>query len=341
MLAYGSCCVKGVMYPVMEDCLHSNDQIPIYSVIIPVYNSASTLSELYHRIVSVMESIGERFELVFVEDCGSDPSWQVLRDMALKDNRVTALQLLRNSGQGNATLAGMRLARGQYIVTIDDDLQHPPEELPKMINALLEDEQIDVVIGVPKEKRQHFIRRLGSSFINQINSVFLDKDPLLRLTGFRVMRSIVAQSIIQMRVPYPALGPMILSVTRRVRNVTVRHDFRKEGQSGYTFRRIVKQTLSNLIGYSMLPLRLLALLGVVGIIVSILLGGYYLYRYFFIGVGVPGWTTILILLLTFSGFNFFAFAVIGEYVLRITQISTQTSQCVVRETVRKNSVFPK
>lgn len=303
----------------------------VYSVVVPVYRSEPMLPELYERIVTVMESLGETFEMIFVEDCGPDRSWNVLRDLAGKDNRVLALQLMRNSGQGSATLAGFTRARGRLVITLDDDLQHPPEELPAMIRELRENDDLDVVIGAPAVKNHNAVRRIGSSFINRVNSVFLEKDPALFLTGFRVMRRSVARSLLEMRVPYPALGPMILSVTRRVRNVTVRNNPRTEGKSGYTASRIFKQTLSNLIGYSMLPLRLLALIGAAGIMISVLLAGYFLCRYFFIGIAVPGWMTLLLILLGISGFNFFAFAILGEYILRITQISTGTTQIVVRD----------
>lgn len=312
--------------PTFDGCI-------VYSVVVPVYNSEGMLRELHRRIVAVMEELHEPFEIVFVEDCGRDRSWHVLRDLAGGDLRVTALQLMRNSGQGNATLAGLSRARGAFVITLDDDLQHPPEELPPMIRTLHEDADLDVVIGVPREKQHHFVRRMGSNFINCVNSWFLEKDPKLRFTGFRVMRFQVAKALVAMQVPYPALGPMLISATRRIANVTVRHDPRKEGRSGYTVQRIVKQTLSNFIGYSMLPLRILAMIGAMGVLGSVLLGTYYFTRYFIIGVSVPGWMTLLLLTLAISGFNFFAFSIIGEYILRIMQTSSRTSQCVVRQAV--------
>lgn len=150
---------------------------PVYSIVVPVFNSAATLPELYQRIVFVMESLNEDFELIFIEDCGSDNSWQVLKNIALQDTRVTAMQLLKNVGQGSATLAGLAQAKGSFIITLDDDLQHPPEELSILIGALRSNDNLDVVIGVPKVKHHHFVRRLGSSFINKLNN-FLSKKTL-------------------------------------------------------------------------------------------------------------------------------------------------------------------
>jgi polyisoprenyl-phosphate glycosyltransferase len=312
-----------------------NKETPFHSIVVPVYNSEELLPELYRRLVSVMEQIGEPFEMIFVEDCSRDLSWHVVRDLAEKDSRVTAIQLMKNSGQGNATLCGLAEAHGRFVITLDDDLQNPPEEIPPMIQRLVANDDLDVVIGSPQEKRHNLIRRIGSSFINRMNSWFLDKDLKLRFTGFRVMRRQVVEALLDMQVPYPALGPMIISATRRIENLTVRHDPRLQGQSGYNLRRIIRQAISNFIGYSILPLHLLAIIGALGITASILTGSYFLFRYFFVGITVPGWMTLTLLLVALSGFNFFAFAVIGEYILRITQVSTRTSRTIVRTVISK------
>lgn len=305
---------------------------PTFSVVVPVFNAEATLPELYRRLVSTMEAIGGRFELIFVEDCGSDGSWQELLALTSQDHRLQALQMMRNSGQGNATLAGIQAADGELIITLDDDLQHPPEEIPPLVQTLVENDGLDVVIGVPAVKRHHFVRRLGSWLLNQANSRFLQKDPDLRFTGFRVMRRVVAKELVRQHPPYPAIGPMLISITPRIANVTVRHDARKQGRSGYNLRKLFKQTLANLIGYSVLPLHLLAAIGAAGIVISALVAIYFVIRYFTYGIGVPGWTTLLVTLLAISGFNFFAFGILGEYILRISQATEQRNQRAVRQT---------
>jgi dolichol-phosphate mannosyltransferase/undecaprenyl-phosphate 4-deoxy-4-formamido-L-arabinose transferase len=302
----------------------------IFSIIVPVYNSAAMLPELYQRLVGVMGELKEPFEIIFVEDGGKDNSWQVLEDLAAKDDRVAAIQMMRNFGQGCATLCGMERAIGELIITLDDDLQHPPEELPFLIESLRSNRDLDAVMGVPKQKRHNLIRRLGSKFVDRINSYLLNKDPQLKFTSFRVMRAGVVAALLTKRVPYPAIGPMLLSVTRRIGNVTVRHEPRQQGRSGYTFSRIVKQTLSNFIGYSMLPLKLLAIFGSLGILGSLILGVFYLFRYLISGSVVPGWTSLMLVLVALSGFNFFAFAVLGEYLLRIFYLQSTTQQYFVR-----------
>lgn len=301
-----------------------------FSVIVPVLNSSGTLHELHSRLIGTMESIGGTFELLFVNDCSSDASWRELQRIAAEDPRVVALNLMTNAGQGSASLAGFSRARGAKLITLDDDLQHPPEEIPKLLRTLEQEDELDVVIGVPIMRQDPLLRRMGSSLINWINSMLLGKPLDLRFTAFRAMRREIADYLLELRVPHPALGPMILSVTRRVKNIPVRHEPRKRGSSGYSFRKILVMTLSNCIGYSVLPLHALAVLGTLGLMATTAAGAFFVYRYFWIGISVPGWMTLTLLSLTLASFNFMAFSVLGEYVLRISKVSSGNRQWLIR-----------
>ena len=305
----------------------------MYSIVIPVYNSEQTLPMLYERIIRVMGSLGETFEIVFVEDCGRDNSWQVLQTLAEKDERIRAIQLLRNYGQARATMCGLRHSRGCFVVTMDDDLQHPPEEIPVLIEALEKDSNLDAVIGIPREKKHVLWRRLGSEFLNIIDSYVFKKDRSLKFAGFRIMRRLVVDSLVERNVPQPAVGALLCSITPRIANVHVHHDPRTVGRSGYTLSKIFALTLSNFLAFSAFPLRFLAVTGVVGIVGSFLFGVTLLTRYLRGGIGVPGWITQVLLLVGISGFQFFAFGVLGEYLLRILQSVHHTPQYVVRQQV--------
>jgi dolichol-phosphate mannosyltransferase/undecaprenyl-phosphate 4-deoxy-4-formamido-L-arabinose transferase len=276
----------------------------------------------------IMQGLGKTYEIIFVDDCGLDNTWQVLQDLVVRDTAVTAIQLMRNSGQSNATLCGLAHARGELVFTMDDDLQHPPEEIPRLLEAINED--VDVVMGVPMKKRHHWLRRLGSGLVNNLNYYLLEKNQNLRFTSFRLMRKTVVNALLELRTLSPALGPMINSVTNRIINTVVLHVPRKEGRSSYTLSRLLSLTMSNLIGYSMLPLRLLAVIGLIGIILSLAFSIMLLVLYLTGGILVPGWTTTALLLLMISGFNFFAFSILGEYVLRILQRVNHTPQYCVR-----------
>ncbi|WPL17714.1 Undecaprenyl-phosphate 4-deoxy-4-formamido-L-arabinose transferase [Thiorhodovibrio winogradskyi] len=315
----------------MQNEAQAHDGLLDYSVVVPVYRSEKILPELHRRLTEVMRQLDSTYEIIFVDDCGPDRAWSVLEQLARDDVRVVAIQLMRNSGQSNATLCGLAHTRGERVLTLDDDLQHPPEEIPRLIEALLPN--VDVVMGVPKEKRHHWFRRLGSSLMHEVNCYLLGKDPHLRFTSLRLMRRAVVDGLLKLRTLSPALGPMINSVTHRIVNTTVEHASRLEGRSGYTFRRLLSQTMSNLIGYSMLPLRLLALMGALGIVLSAIFAAILIVRYLTGGINVPGWTTIALLLVLISGFNFFAFAIIGEYVLRILQRVNATPQYFVRSRI--------
>jgi dolichol-phosphate mannosyltransferase/undecaprenyl-phosphate 4-deoxy-4-formamido-L-arabinose transferase len=303
------------------------------SIIIPVFNSEKTLMELYQRIINSISPLNKTYEIIFVEDCSRDQSWDLLCELAQGNRDVTAIQLLKNSGQGNATLAGLEFSQGNIVVTLDDDLQFAPEEIPNLVQYLYEHSDVDVVIGAPVQRKDNWVRRLGSSFINRINSVLVQKDAKLRMTSFRAIRRQVVDVVLTLKIPYPALGLVLNSVTMRIKNIPVNHYARKNGKSNYSLWRILNQTLSNFIGYSVMPLHVLAFIGVIGILVSASLSVFYLVRYFAVGITVAGWTTLLLVLLALSGFNFFAFAILGEYLLRITQISANTSKWYVRNIV--------
>ncbi len=303
------------------------------SIVIPVYNSAKMLQELHDRLTKVLTDINRTWEIIFVDDCGPDNSWEVLKDIKAHDDRVVLIQLMRNSGQGAATLCGLSQTAGKIVLTMDDDLQHPPEEIPSMIKHLESKIETDIVLGIPKKKEHSFIRRMGSDFINWSNSILLNKPKDLRFTSFRIMRREVVEGLLTQRHIYPAIGPLLLSVTKRIENLIVRHDPRKEGKSAYNLSRIIKQTMSNFIGFSMLPLRILAILGAIGIIISIVIAIVILIKHYIIGVGVPGWTSIILLVTILSGFNFFAFSILGEYVLRILQLVNRTPVYLIRRKI--------
>lgn len=302
---------------------------PHISVVIPVYNSSNILPALHHRLTAVLKQLNLTYEIIFVDDCSPDKAWNILEHIARSDARVRAFQLMRNSGQSSATLCGFAASRGTFVITMDDDLQHPPEEIPVLLNSLTPD--LDVVMGTPYVRNHNFFRRLGSQLLHEVNSYLLGKERSLRFTSFRILRRPVVDGLLTMRTLTPALGPMISSITKRIKNVNVRHDPRHDGSSGYTVGRIASQTMSNLIGYSMLPLRLLAVFGAFGILCSLSLGIVFFVRYMIGGITVPGWTTIALMLAAISGFNFFAFAILGEYVLRILQRTNATPQYLIRK----------
>lgn len=301
----------------------------VYSVVVPVYNSAAILPELHRRLSVVLAGLCRNYEIIFVDDCGPQDCWPVLSALARGDARVKAIQLMRNSGQSNATLCGLAHAQGEFIVMMDDDLQHPPEQLPRLINALTP--QVDVVMGVPRDKQHAGWRCWGSAVMHRINTVLLQLPRGLRFSSFRLLRRPVVEALLAMHTLSPALSPMIFSITRRIVSVEVEHASRAQGRSGYTLGRLLVHASNNLVGCSNLPLRLLAALGgvVVGLSLvgaaALLVGGVLLP-----GTAVAGWAVAALLVAALAGIHFLAFALLGEYLLRLLQRANGTPRYLVR-----------
>jgi hypothetical protein len=224
---------------------------------------------------------------------------------------------MRNYGQANATMAGLEASRGDLLVTMDDDLQNPPEEIAKLVAAFDRDPDLDVVIGAPRKKQHAAWRNAVSNILNAVSSYIFTGGRSFKLTSFRLMRREVAEPLLSLNMPTPAPGAQLYTVTRRIRNVEVDHDSRVEGRSGYTLTKMINLTVSKLLGFTTFPLRFLTVLGIAGVGTSVVLGVVYLMRYLTGAIKVPGWTTLVLLQVFLAGFMFLAIGIIGEYLQQI------------------------
>lgn len=290
----------------------------LYSVVVPVYNSEHTLQELYTRIKDTFENaICQEFELVLVDDSSKDGSWQVMESLHEKDERVKIIQLARNCGQHNALLCGFTYVQGEFVVTMDDDLQHPPEEIDKLVNYLNENEKLDAVVGDYETKKHSWYRNIGSKAANVLMSFTENKKMDLQLTSFRLMRAHVVKEMLNIHIATPRVGYLLLQVTNRIENVSVRHDERKMGRSQYTLKRLMRDFTNNIFTNTVFPLIFVRNIGAVSFLFSIIMAAFYLIRYFTSQIGIEGWTTIILLQLLFSGLILFAIGIVGEYLMRI------------------------
>ena len=237
---------------------------------------------------------------------------------------------MRNFGQHHALLCGLAHSRGELIVTMDDDLQHPPEETLKLIDAIRANDDIDVVLGDYEVKQHHVFRNLGSYARRTIMSWVFQCDRSLPMTSFRAMRRIVAEQLLADQSTFPRINTMLLGITGRIQGVPVRHEPRKHGRSTYSFRRLMRDALTNILINSSLPLQLISYVGFVSAALSFLLAFYYLSRYLSGGVGVAGWTTVVLLILFTSGLLLFSFGVVGEYLIRILKEVRKPPRYIVR-----------
>lgn len=290
----------------------------LYSVVVPVYNSEHTLHELYDRIQAVFdETIKQNFELILVDDGSKDHSYEVMEELHEKDNRVKIIQMAKNFGQHPALLCGFSYVQGDYVITMDDDLQHPPEEIPKLVETINERDDVDVIIARYEGRKHNIFRRMGTWLSVYATSKMLKKPRDLEITSFRLIRRFIVDEIVAMNVRKPQIGNLLVQTSNRIINVTVKHDARKYGHSGYTFTRLIKDLIYDITTHSAFPLIVVRDLGIVSFGISIILGIYYLIRYFLFGVSVEGWTTLVLMMLAYNGLILLSVGIIGAYLMHI------------------------
>jgi glycosyltransferase involved in cell wall biosynthesis len=298
-----------------------------YSVVVPVFNSEPVVGRTIERIVSAFTEAGLSYELVLVNDGSRDRSWEVISAAAQANPNILALDLLKNYGQHHANLAGFRESTGDFVITMDDDLQNPPEEVFALIKEALKGH--DVVFGRFERKQAPGYRRLGSQLISLINRRVFLQPPGLAVSNFRILRRDVVDRICRSRTAHPYITGQALLYSQSPADVTVRHEPRPVGKSNYNLVRILRLVLSILFSYSLFPLRASALIGFVVAFASFLLGGFYLVHSFFVNTPVPGWTTIAVLLSLFSGMIIALLSMLGEYIVRtLNAVSSEESYYV-------------
>jgi len=306
----------------------------IYSIIVPVYNSQNSLGELHKRVKAVFEQIVKAdFELILVNDSSRDNSWNVMKDLHEKDERVKIINLAKNFGQHAALLCGLKYFSGDFVIMLDDDLQHPPEEIPKLIKALEENPEIDVVFGNYESKKHNWYRNLGSLAINKLGKVIGKRDEDIKVTSFRIIKADLAHRIAEINIQQPRVGGLIMHATNRVMAVQVEHKARVYGRSGYKLDRLFKDFLGIIIGNSVLPLKLISTFGVLLALFSMLIGVYFVIRHLFFGVSVVGWTSLIVAITFFSGFILFTLGIIGEYLIRILMETKKMPVYVERDVI--------
>lgn len=303
----------------------------LYSIVVPVYNSEHTLEELHARLKAVFENtIKEDFELILVDDSSRDNSFAVMEKLHAEDSRVKIIQLAKNFGQHPALLCGFSYVKGDFVITMDDDLQHRPEELPKMINTLKERDDVDVIIARYANRKHNLIRKIGTRISVYATSKMLKKDPNLEITSYRLMRRFIVDAILSTNTHLPQIGNLLVQTSNRIINVDVQHDSRKFGQSNYTFKHLAKDLIYDITTNSAFPLLVVRNIGIVSFVLSICLGLYYLIRHFAFGVSVQGFTTIVLLILGFNGLTLLGIGIIGQYLMHVLDEAKKMPNYIVR-----------
>lgn len=301
------------------------------SVVVPVFNGERTLPALVDRLEPVLKSQGGVFEVVLVNDGSRDESWSAIRKLSERHPWIRGIDLMRNYGQHNAILCGIRAASGELIVTMDDDLQHRPEDIPTLLSALTED--LDVVYGVPRREAHGFARDAASRVTKLALQTAMGASTARLVSAFRVFRTKLRESFSDSRNPGLPLDVMLTWGTTRFGARVVDSEPRREGRSGYTLRRLVTHALQMMTGYSILPLRLASLLAIVFMLFGFAALAFVVLRTLVQGVAVPGFAMLASLVSIFSGVQLFSLGIIGEYLARMHVRMMDSPPYAVRATV--------
>ena len=285
------------------------------SVVVPVYNSRETLSDLVARIIATLQPIAAQFEIILVDDSSSDGSRDAILRLAQQHQEIKPLLLMRNFGQHSALLAGIREARFPVTITLDDDLQNPPEEIPKLIEKL--EEGHDVVYGTPLSTKQDLWRLLASKITRISLSTTVGAKLAAIVSPFRAFRTDIRAAFADYSTPFVCIDVLLAWGTQRFTTVTVRHDARARGRSTYSVAKLMAHAMNMMTGFSTWPLRFASIIGFAFTFVGLVVLVYVIGRYFVAGGSVPGFPFLASIIAIFSGAQLFALGVIGEYLGKI------------------------
>ncbi len=303
-----------------------------YSVIVPVYNSAATLRELVNRLASQFKELNQSFELVFVNDYSSDDSWNVLK--SIKDQNpelsIILISLGRNYGQHNATLCAMNHVSGEYVITLDDDLQNPPEELPKLIDAMNEAD-LDVVYGIGNASQSAY-RRAGSKIWKKSSTVF--DDGMGEGSSFRLIKRELVNKLINHKQEFIYLEEIIYWYTHHIGFELVKYEERKAGRSTYSPKRLFNLVFNLTMFYGSWPLKLMTFFGIAGSTFSFFLAAFYLVKKVVFGIGLPGFTSIIVSILFATSIILLCFGILGQYLRKIYAVLNNKPTFSIKSIIR-------
>jgi glycosyltransferase involved in cell wall biosynthesis len=301
------------------------------SVVIPVYRSERMLPELSRQLAATLPAITKAYEVIFVEDGGNDGSWTVIASIAATDPQVRGIRMSRNYGQHNALLCGIRAARYEVILTMDDDLQHPVSEIAPMLAALRPD--FDVVYGTPQVASHGVLRNVASYLTKLALASAIGAATARDVSAFRAFRTRLREGFHDFRSPFVSIDVLLTWATTRFTAISVRHAPRAEGVSGYSMGKLVRHAFNLMTGFSSLPLQGASMAGFAFVLFGVLILAFVLGNFLVHGSAVPGFAFLASLVVMFSGAQLFALGIFGEYLARMHFRSMDRPVYLVAETV--------
>jgi len=298
---------------------------------VPVYNSEAILPSLLARLEPVLASLSTEYEALLVNDGSKDGSWKAIQQLATRYRWVRGINLMRNYGQHNALLCGVRSARYELIVTMDDDLQHPPEEIPKLVAKI--HQGFEVVYGFPEQQQHGILRDVASELTKLALRSSMGAETARHVSAFRIFRAHAREAFANYHSPFVSIDVVLTWATTRFTAIKVRHDSRAAGVSNYTFRKLFNHAMNMMTGFSVLPLQIANLVGFFCTAFGVLVLLFVVCRFLFYGTTVPGFTFLASIVAIFSGAQLLALGIIGEYLARMHFRMMERPTYAVREQV--------
>lgn len=303
------------------------------SIVIPVYNSRDCLNDLAARLTDVLTGMARAFEIILINDYSNDDSWEVIKQLCMKIQEVKGVNLRKNFGQDNAIMAGLHHASGNIIVIMDDDLQHSPSDIPSLVDSV--ESGYDICYGRYDDKKQTWVKNLGSWFNDKVANWILNKPKDCYLSPFKAIRSEIIREVMKYDGPYPYIDGLLFRVTRNVTQVDIEHYKRHAGRGNYNLWKSISVWLKLTTSFSVLPLRISTFLG----FLSSGLG--FILALFFIGLHLSGiksptgWPSLIVTIIFIGGIQLIGIGIIGEYIGRTFIHHNKDPQFVISEIVGK------
>ncbi len=306
------------------------------SFVIPCYRSEKTIAAVVDEIAVTMAGAADRYtyEIILVNDCSPDNTFSVIRTLTEAYPNIVGIDLAKNFGQHAALMAGYRHTTGDYVVSLDDDGQTPADEVLKLLSKLEEENQ-DVVYASYESKKHSAIRNFGSKVNGKMTEIMLNKPKELMISSYFVARRFIIDEILRYENSYPYVIGLVLRSTKRIANVPVKHRSRTEGSSGYSMKKLLSLWVNGFTSFSVKPLRIATISGVLFAIIGMLYLVYIILNHFISGGAPIGWSTTIAIMLLIGGLVLLILGLIGEYIGRIYICINHSPQYVIRETVTK------
>jgi undecaprenyl-phosphate 4-deoxy-4-formamido-L-arabinose transferase len=303
-------------------------EIKKISVVVPVYNSAHVINDLFNSVDKALSGLGLTYQLVLIDDCSNDNSWEVIKELKNKHReKITAINMARNFSQHNAIFCGFHYATGDLIITLDDDLQNPPDEIPRLLERF-KDTDADIVYGVSKEYKRSATRNTMSKGFKATTKMTSE-----HYTGgspFRLMKKHLVQKLITHNQQFVFIDELVSWYTKNIQYVLVRHDQSKVGQSRYSAGGLIRLYFNLVFGYNPMLLKLITYLGLSSSFISFLIGVFFIVKKLFFHIRI-GFTGIIVSITFTSGIVLLSIGIIGEYLRRMYIILNERPQYSIRE----------